>query len=97
MSSVIEQAIKQKRKLKLRYDGRSRIAEPYAFGIDSNGEPLLMCFQTDANNNARKAAGWLFVRPDESVSVKPLEESFVKFQSGYIRNYPAFHTVLIQV
>lgn len=97
MSNIIEQAIKQKRRLKLWYDGHSRIVEPYAFGIDINGETLLMCFQTDTKVDSRKPGGWLFVRPVEPVSIKPLDESFEKFASGYIRNHPAFHTVLIQV
>jgi len=98
MSSIIEQAIAQKRRLKLYYAGYSRIVEPYAFGLDANGQSLLLCFQFGIQGNDMRAPNnWGFVHPEQLVSMKLLEESFDRFQSGYIRNHPAFHTVLIQV
>lgn len=97
MSSIIEQAIAQKRRLKLYYAGYSRIVEPYAFGLDVNGQSLLLCFQIGTQGETRAPNNWGFVHLQELVSMKLLEESFDRFQSGYIRNHPAFHTVLIQV
>lgn len=97
MSSIIEQAIAQKRKLKLYYDGYSRIVEPYAFGLDHEGQPLLLCFQEDMQGSIRRPNNWGFVQTREPVSIKMLDASFDRIQSGYIRNHPAFHTVLIQV
>ncbi|WP_194724399.1 hypothetical protein [Noviherbaspirillum malthae] len=97
MSSIIEQAIAQKRKLKLYYAGYSRTVEPYAFGLDHEGQPLLLCFQEDTQGNTRRPNNWVFVHAHEPVSIKMLEDAFSRIQSGYIRNHPAFHTVLIQV
>jgi hypothetical protein len=97
MSGIIEQAIAQKRRLKLYHAGYSRIVEPYAFGLDAEGQSLLLCFQTDPHETVRGSSHWHFVRPQEQVSIKMLNETFDRIQSGYIRNHPAFHTVLIQV
>lgn len=97
MSSIIKQAITQKRKLKLHYAGYSRIVEPYAFGLDSNGQSLLLCFQYGVQDNNRHSNSWGFVCLDELVSIEMLNEPFYRFQSGYIRNHPRFHTILIQV
>lgn len=97
MSSVIEQAIAQKRKLKLYYAGYCHIVEPYAFGLDHEGQSLLLCFREDVQGNTRRPNNWVFVHAQEPVSIKMLEDSFNRIQSGYIRNHPAFHTVLIQV
>lgn len=97
MSSIIEQAIAQKRRLKLYHDGYSRIVEPYAFGVDADGQLVILCFQIETQASGRGSNNWCLVRLQELVSIKMLEESFDRFQSGYIRNHPAFHTVLIQV
>ncbi|MEC4723579.1 hypothetical protein RY831_31045 [Noviherbaspirillum sp. CPCC 100848] len=97
MSSIIEQAIAQKLKLKLYYAACSRIVEPYAFGLDTEGQPVPLCFQNEAQKNVHRMGNWCAVRPKELASIKMLEESFTRIQSGYIRNHPAFHTVLIQV
>ncbi|WP_151636876.1 hypothetical protein [Noviherbaspirillum aerium] len=97
MSSIIEQAIAAKRKLKLYYIGYSRTVEPYAYGLCPDGLPLLLCFQTEVQGSVRTPNNWYLVRPHEQVMIKMLEDSFTRFQPGYIRNHPAFHTVLIQV
>lgn len=97
MSSIIEQAIAQKRKLKLYYAGYRRVVEPYALGLDHEGQSLLLCFQEDVQGHTRRPNNWVFVHVQEPVSIKMLEDSFDRIQSGYIRNHPAFHTVLIQV
>lgn len=97
MSDIIERAIAQKRKLKLCYDGYSRTVEPYAFGLCPGGRHLLMCFQTEVQGSSNTPNNWYFIRPHSRIPVEALDESFTRFQSGYIRNHPAFKTVLIQV
>lgn len=97
MSSSIKRAITQRRKLKLHFAEYSRIVEPYAFGLDTQGRPLLLCFDYGGQENTHCSNYWCFVYLDDLISVQMLEESFDRNQSGYIRNHPAFHTVLIQV
>lgn len=97
MSSIIKQVIAQKRRLKLYYAGYSRIVEPYAFGLCPKGLPLLLCFQIEVQGSVRIPNDWYLVRPNEPLSPTALDDSFTRFQSGYIRNRPAFKTVLIQV
>jgi hypothetical protein len=97
MSSTIKKAITQRRKLQLRSAHGSRIVEPYAFGLDMEGRPLLLCFEYGAQEHASCSCYWRLVYLDELVSIEMLEEAFGRNQSGYVRNHPAFHTVLIQV
>lgn len=97
MSSIIKQAITHKCMLKL-YDAEGcRIVEPYAFGLDIKGRSLLLCFQPGRDENAPNLNIWCVVHLDELKSIDLLNESFSRIQSGYIRNHPAFHTVLLQV
>lgn len=97
MWSIIEQAIAQKCRLKLYYADYNCIVEPYAFGLDVDGQSLLLCFQIAPQDNARGSNNWCVIHPHDVVSIKMLDDGFDRIQSGYIRNHPAFHTVLIQV
>lgn len=97
MSSIIEQAIAQQRKLKLYFAGYSRTVEPYAFGLCPGGLPQMLCFQTEVQGSLKMPNNWYFIRPRAPVSIKLLGDAFTQVRSGYIRNHPVFHTVLIQV
>lgn len=97
MSSVIKQAIIGKHKVRLEYKDGSCIVEPYAFGIDSSGEPLLLCFQAREESLHGDQGDWKVVHVTQLISITPINEPFRKIRSGYVPHHPAFHTVLIQV
>lgn len=97
MSSKIKQAIERRSRLRLYYKDSSIIVEPYAFGLDREGESLLLCFQADIPSMLNTQEGWKVIPLSEVLSIEFLNETFGQIQSGYIRNHPAFHTVLIQV
>lgn len=97
MSSIIKQAIERRTKLKLHHNGNSIVVEPYAFGIDANGESLLLCWQTDGLESHEKGDGWKVIPLAELMSIEPVNVPCGQIQSGYIRNHPAFDTVLLQV
>ncbi|WP_151636877.1 hypothetical protein [Noviherbaspirillum aerium] len=97
MSSIIKQAIERRTKLRLYHDGKSFIAEPYAFGIDVNGVPLLLCFQTDGLDMHEKRDSWRVIALADLMSIEPVNVACGQVRADYVRNHPAFHTVLVQV
>lgn len=97
MSSTIKQAIEKRRKIRMVCERGICVAEPYAFGIDCNGKPILLCFKTDTFDTQTMQDGWRVVRLADLIGITPLNESFRRIRSGYIRNHPAFQTVLIQI
>jgi hypothetical protein len=97
MSSKVRQAIEQRSRLRLHFKGNDIIVEPYAFGLDQDGEPLLLCFQADTEAMLNTRNGWKVIPLSEVTSIDFLDEACARTQPGYIRNHPAFHTILIRV
>lgn len=45
MKSLITQAIRERRLLRLTYDGRARTVEPHVLGVTTDGQEAMLCWQ----------------------------------------------------
>lgn len=97
MSSVTKQAIQNRRKLCLRYSKQTCVVEPYAFGLDKNGAPLLLGYQTEEEGNSNSTEQWKIYSFVDLVSIDLLQQSFVETRPSYVPNHPIFDVVLIQI
>ena len=80
-------AIHKRRRVSLWYRGGVRTVEPYAFGADDGGHPILRAYQVSGYSQSR-AAGWKLFRVDEIREFTVLAETFERPHDGYMRNDP---------
>ncbi len=91
------QAIYKRRLLKLRYHGYLRLVEPHAYGLDSAGDAVLVCFQVGGAGLSDAVADWKKLKLYEAVSVVETADTFLHPRSGYVRNDPSFHALFAQL
>lgn len=77
MNPTIDQAVKEKRVLELRYHGYSRIVEPHIYGKDKNGEEVVRCYQLAGGSESGERAGWKLLKMKDVVLVHLAETHFV--------------------
>jgi hypothetical protein len=58
MNATIVNAIKNRERLSLVYDGIRREVEPHAYGVSSKGNEILRCFQVSGGHNSERAHDW---------------------------------------
>jgi hypothetical protein len=97
LNHLIVQAIHQKRFLKLRYYGYFRVVEPHAYGLDSVGDAVLICYQVAGEGLSGAATGWKRLKLYEAVSVTETNETFSGARAGYAPEELAFHAVFAQL
>lgn len=76
MNSLITTAIETKTLLELRYNGYSRIVEPYAYGRDKSGDEVLRCFQVRGGSVSGEKEGWKLLKVREIFSLHGTKETF---------------------
>ena len=74
-------AIKNKLRLKIKYNGTERIIEPHAFGLDKRGEKL-RAFQVSGFSVSGKPSGWKLFKCEDINSIVELTEYF-EVRPGY--------------
>jgi hypothetical protein len=92
MNPTIDQAVKEKRVLELRYHGYSRIVEPHIYGKDKNGEEVVRCYQLAGGSESGERAGWKLLKMKDVVLVHLAETHFLPRPE-----YQAEDTVVRQV
>ena len=76
MTAVVTQAIEEKRLLKIKYDGATRVIEPHAYGINKQGNELLRAFQISGASTSKESTGWKLFRLDRVSSIVILCQTF---------------------
>lgn len=95
-SSIIE-AINNKQKLEIYYDGGVRIVEPYCYGNGTSGNDLLRAFQTNGYSKSGEPTGWKLMITNEMKNIEILDEIFEHNNSQYKRNDKAMRTIYAQI
>lgn len=80
MNNNIIQAIVNKQRLVVTYNGSERLVEPHAYGLDKNGQGKLRVFQI-AEEEEHK--GWRLLKEDAITDIKVAAENFDEPQVGY--------------
>ena len=89
-------AIHGRRCVQFRYRGETRIIEPYAFGIDSGGRPILRGYEIGGDGDPHRP-GWMLFHADEIADLSLLERSFAGAREGYLRNDPAMTKIYAEL
>lgn len=97
MNPVIVRAIQEKRCLTLRYYGCTYLVEPHAYGLDEEGDALLICYQVGRNEIAMGPYGWRQILLDQVPLMSLSARQFVQPRSGYIRPEPVLRTIFAQL
>lgn len=89
MNSIICQAIRERRLLRLNYDPGSRTIEPHAHGESKDGNELLRAYQTAGASASGEHENWKLFRVDRITSLELLAERFAGPRTGYNPDDPA--------
>lgn len=89
-------AIRSRRCVRFRYRNGERIVEPYAFGINAGGTPVLRGYQIGGESTSR-AKGWKLFRVDEIADLTLLDQRFAGSRQGYMRNDPAMAMICAEL
>lgn len=77
MSSIVIEAIKQRRALTVVYEGHSRMVEPHIYGINSAGNEAVRSYQISGGSNSGNAEGWKELWISKLSAVTMTERTFV--------------------
>ena len=77
------EAIATRRLVEFRYDGMTRVVEPYTVGVLSTGNTALSAWHVRGFSESRHVPKWRLFTLENMGSVTILEEVFVGPHSGY--------------
>lgn len=90
------EAIHHQRRVRFWYRGGVRTVEPYAYGIDAGGHPILRAYQTSGYSRS-SAEGWKLFRVDELKDFATLSDTFPSPRDGYMRNDPTMSKIYCEL
>lgn len=76
------QAMREARRLALRYDGWTRVVEVHSAGYSLEGDGLMMVWQVRGGSNS-SSTGWKLLRVDETRGFTVLDERSEAPRPGY--------------
>jgi hypothetical protein len=97
MNHTIINAIRQKKKLSLRYDGVMRIVEPHAYGVSKKGNELLRCYQIRGGHNSYTPHDWDLLTVTEITVLTDTGQHFACARPDYNRDDKAMQTIYAQL
>jgi hypothetical protein len=84
-------AIRQRRLLEISYASYSRIVEPYMYGLDRTGSPILLCYQTQCIG-LLELEGWQILPMQHAIRIEELSDCFDEVRTITIK-ITVFRTV----
>lgn len=97
LASIACDALRQGKRLELRYDGWARVIEVHAVGISTTGTGLIQAYQVRGGSNSNERFGWKNFKVDEALSAHLIDELSEAPRSGYKRNASAFQQMTCQI
>lgn len=89
-------AIHGHRLLGFTYRAMARTVQPYAYGVDAGGHPVLRAYQVAGESHTGVPA-WKLFRVEEVTDLRTLDETFAEPREGYMRNDPAMTKVYCEL
>lgn len=96
MNIIIAEAIDNKKRLQVTYNGATRIVEPHAYGVDKKGELKLRAYQVSEDESTAEFEGWRLFREENMTDIAVLAESFSP-NEGYNKDDKAFDDIIVQL
>ena len=89
---LICEAIKARKQLSFRYEGRDRIVAPFLCGEHKDGHMLLIAWCLQGSKSTNKP-DWRTYSLDEMSSIQILKHEFIEIPTGYNRNDERFERI----
>lgn len=97
MDAEINLAIQSRKIITFTYEGYSRTAEPYCFGIDKKGNKAIRAFQISGGSSSGISQGWKLFLINEIRNLNVANSSFAEDRAGYKQNDSAFSRIFSQI
>ncbi len=94
---LLADAIAKWRLIELRYDGFTRLVEPHAYGLGSDGTEKLRCWQTSGGSVSGERQGWKLLNVNEIRATTMSEQSFSSARPSYKRGDSAMPRIYAQL
>jgi hypothetical protein len=95
--SDIEVAIEDRHLLQFRYDGFTRLVEPYAFGVSNRGRYTLRAYQVEGGSDSGRTEGWKLFHVADMESIVVTPRPFPAPRPEYRRDDRVFARIISQV
>jgi len=96
MEALLRFAIEHKKMLSLTYFDLVRIVEPYMYGVHTNGQQVLYCYQTDGDSCVEQE-GWREFFLFQIHDVLLLSDDFCETRDGYRNHISDLSTIFCQI
>jgi hypothetical protein len=91
------EALRQGKRLELRYDGYMRIVEVHAVGTTAKQDDVARVYQVRGGSVSNEPTGWKLLRLDDASSGSILEEQSSAPRTGYKRGDAAMLFICCQL
>jgi hypothetical protein len=95
--SVAVDALRQGKRLELRYDGFSRVVEVHAVGSTAEGNDVMRVWQVRGGSESGERVGWKLLRLDEAFAASVTDEESEAPRHGYKRGDKVMQHIAAQV
>lgn len=90
-------ALRNRKRLELRYDGYSRVVEVHTVGTTTAGNLAMSVWQVRGGSSSNERTGWKLMRLDEARSAHEIDEASEAPRRGYKRNAQPLSAIRDQV
>lgn len=97
MNPTIIQSIQERKLLSLTYEGLLRTVEPHAYGISTQGNEILRCYQIEGSHNSDIPHDWVLLAVSKILDLTLLQTSFSGPRPKYNRDDKAMTTIYAQL
>lgn len=96
-SATACEALRNGKRLELRYDGFTRVVEVHAVGTTKDGKQVMRVWQVSGGSNSGEREGWKLLRLDEAFAASVTGEKSEAPRRGYVRGDKAMTFISCQV
>jgi hypothetical protein len=97
LADIACKALRDGKRLELRYDGFSRVVEVHVVGTDTAGNQAMRVWQVRGGSNSNEPVGWKLFRLDEAFSAFVTDEKSEAPRVGYKRGDKAMRIIRCEV
>jgi hypothetical protein len=90
-------AIRDRRLLRFRYDGRLRVVEPHVYGVTTRGRPALSAYQLGGGSVSGESHGWKMFLVQEMDDVRIVPDRSFRPREDYNPDDPSFSGIYARV
>lgn len=97
LASQACRALRDRRRLELRYKGWSRVVEVHTVGVLKDGHHAVNAYQVRGGSNSGESVGWKMFLLNKTFTIHELDEASNAPRTGYKRNANQFKSIICQI